>query len=219
MYKPKIEKTVYLLRHGQSIDNISPVFQSEDSPLSENGRVQAEHMAKRVSKISFETLIASPLIRTKQTAEIISKSTGKNVEFSELFVERIKPRKLYGKPYTDINANNLWRNWEKSLLTEGMRIEDGENFDDLMVRADKALNFLKNRPEESLVVVTHGYFLRTLVIRVLLGDLLTGDLFKSSINRMLTENTGLTVLQYRDSFEEEANWKLWVYNDHAHLAG
>jgi broad specificity phosphatase PhoE len=219
MFKPQVDKTVYLLRHGQSIDNVSPVFQSEDSPLSKNGKVQAEHMAKRVSKISFETLIASPLLRTKQTAEIISKSTGKVVEFSELFVERIKPRNLYGKPYTDEKANNLWRSWEQSLYTEGMRVEDGENFDDLMVRADKALNFLKERSEKSMVVVTHGYFLRTLVIRVLLGDLLKGDLFKSSISRMLTENTGLTVIQYRDSFEEEANWKLWVYNDHAHLAG
>ena len=218
-FKPQIEKTVYILRHGQSVDNVSPVFQSESSPLSEKGIKQAEDMAKRISKISFDTLIASPILRTKQTAEIITKSTRKEVEFSELFVERIKPKNLYGKPYTDVKANELWRNWEKSMFTEGMRVEDGENFDDLMVRAEKALDFLKNRPEKSLVVVTHGFFIRTLVIKVLFGNLLSGELFKSSIRRMHVENTGLTVIQYRDNFEEEHSWRLWVYNDHAHLAG
>lgn len=217
MYKSQIEKTVYFLRHGQSKDNVSPVFQSPDSPLSEKGKKQAENIALRVSKLPFDGLISSPLKRAKQTAKIITNSTGKKAEYSELFVERIKPTYVNGKPYTDVKANELWRDWQKSLYTPGMRAEDGENFDDLVVRADNALTFLKNRPEQSLVVVTHGYFLRTIVIRVLLGDLLSGEAFENSQRTMLMENTGLTVLQYRDGFEEEARWRLWTYNDHAHL--
>jgi len=218
MYKHKIEKTVYLLRHGQSEDNASPVFQSPDSPLSERGRKQAENIALRVSKVSFDGLISSPLKRAKQTAEIITKSTGKKAEYSDLFVERSKPTYVNGKPHTDVKADDLWRQWQKSLYTSGMRVEDGENFDDLILRADQALAFLKNRPEQSLVVVTHGYFLRTIVIRVLLGGSFSGEAFENSQRTMLMENTGLTVLQYRDSFEEEAMWRLWIYNDHAHLA-
>ncbi|WKZ26699.1 MAG: histidine phosphatase family protein [Candidatus Paceibacterota bacterium] len=214
----KIQKIVYFIRHGQSKDNVAPVFQSPDSPLNEKGKRQAESIAQRVSRLSFDALIASPFERAKQTTEAIAKVTGKKAEYSDLFVERVKPSYINGKPYTDEKANNLWREWEKSLYTPNMRAEDGENFDDLIARADKALTFLKNRTEKSLVVVTHGYFLRTIVARVLLGDLLSGEAFRNIQRTAAMENTGLTVLQYREGFEEKPAWRLWIYNDHAHLA-
>lgn len=214
----EIEKIVYFVRHGQSEDNVAPVFQSPDSPLSERGKKQAESIAQRVSKLAFDVLIASPLTRAKQTAEIIAKTTRKQPEYSRLFAERSNPTYVNGKPYTDEKANALWRKCHESLYISGMRVEDGENFDDLIMRADKALASLQNRPEQSFVVVTHGYFLRTIVARVLLGDLLSGEVFRN-IQKMATmENTGITVLKYCDSFEEEPSWRLWIYNDHAHLA-
>ncbi len=212
-----IEKTVYFVRHGQSEDNVAPVFQAPDSPLSDKGRDQAKHIAQRVSKLSFEALIASPFPRAKETAEIIAGVTGKVPEYSDLFVERIKPTSINGKSYKDEEANVVWRKWEKSLYTPDLRVEDGENFDDLVARADKALGFLKNRSEKSIVVVTHGYFLRTIVARVLLGELLSGEAFKRFQRMASMENTGLTVLRYQSAFEEEPSWRLWVYNDHAHL--
>lgn len=214
----KIQKIVYFVRHGQSVDNVTPVFQSPDSPLNEKGKKQAESIAQRVSKLSFDVLIASPFERAKQTAEAIAKATGKQPEYSELFVDRVKPAYINGKPYTDEKANTFWREWEKSLYTPSMRAEDGENFDDLVARADKALAFLQSRMEQSLVVVTHGYFLRTIVARVLLGDLLSGETFRNIQRTAAMENTGLTVLQYREGFEEKPAWRLWIYNDHAHLA-
>lgn len=216
--KSKIEKIVYFVRHGQSADNVAPVFQSPNSPLNEKGKKQVESIAQRVSKLSFDALIASPFERAKQTAEAIAKATGKKEEYSELFVEGIKPSYVNGKPYTDEKANDIWREWKKSLYTPGLRAEDGENFDDLVARADKALTFLQNRTEKSLVVVTHGYFLRTIIARVLLGELLSGETFRNIQRTAAMENTGLTVLQYRESFEEKPAWRLWIYNDHAHLA-
>lgn len=212
------EKTIYFVRHGQSNGNVAPVFQSPDSPLSEKGEQQAKRIAQRISKLNFEALIASPLERAKQTAEAITKATGKEAEYSELFIERVKPAYINGKPHTDEKANALWREWEKNLCTPGKWTEDGENFDDLVARADKALAFLNNKKEQSLVVVTHGYFLRTIVARVLLGDLLSGEAFKNLQRTAGMENTGITVLKYRDGFEEKPAWRLWIYNDHAHLA-
>ena len=212
------KKIVYFVRHGQSEDNIAPVFQATDSPLSIKGREQAKSIADRVSKLSFDILISSPLQRAKQTAEFISGATGKQPEFSDLFIERVKPTDVNGKSYEDKAASRLWRKWEKSLYTPGMRVADGENYDDLILRADKALALLKIRPERSIVVVTHGYFLRTIVARVILGDLLTGESFKGFQRVVSMENTGLTVLGYQPAFEEEPCWRLWIYNDHVHLA-
>lgn len=213
-----VQKIVYLVRHGQSEDNVAPVFQSTDSPLNEQGKKQAGYIAQRIEKLDFDALIASPLTRAKQTADVIAQATGKQPEYSDLFVERIKPAYLNGKPYTDTKANRLWREWEKSLYTPGSRTEDGESFDDLVARVDKALAFLQGRKEQSLVVVTHGYFLRIIIARVLLGDLLSGETLRNILKATAMENTGLTVLHYRPGFEEKPAWRLWIYNDHAHLA-
>jgi len=217
MADQKIEKVAYFVRHGQSEDNIAPVFQSPNSPLTEKGREQAELIAERIATLSFETLISSPYERARQTAEVIAKTTGKKPEYSNLFVERGKPTYINGKSYEDERANTLWREWEKSLYTPKMHVEDGENFDDLIARADKALAFLRERTEQSIVVITHGYFLRTIVARVLLGDVLSGEAFRMVQRNASMQNTGITALRYQGGFEQEPTWRLWVYNDHAHL--
>lgn len=217
MSEKKIEKIVYFVRHGQSEGNLTPVFQSPNSPLNEEGKKQAELIAERVSKLSFEALIVSPFERTKQTAEAITRATGKKAEYSNLFVESLKPTSVDGKPFGDERASIVWREWEKSLHTPNLRVEDGENFDDLVTRADRALAFLIERDEKSIVVVTHAHFLRTIIARVLLGNLLSGKAFERFQKIAKMENTGLTVLKYQGGFEEEPAWRLWIYNDHTHL--
>lgn len=217
MNMPENTKTIYFIRHGQSDDNVAPVFQSSDSPLSAKGRQQAEAVAKRIASLKFDVLISSPLHRAKETAEIISQETGKKLELSDLFVERIKPDAIIGKPYADADASLLWREWEKSLYTPGMRIDNGENFDDLIKRADEVLDFLKNRIENRIVVVSHSYFLRTVVARVLLGDSLSGENFHNFQKVASIENTALTILKFKDAFEEDVTWRLDTYNDYSHL--
>ena len=214
----KQKKTVYFVRHGQSVDNNLPVFQSVSSPLSEKGIAQAKSIAERLSTIEFGTLISSPVQRAKETAEYISEKTKKEIVFSDLFVERIKPDEIDGKPWTDEEASKLWRAWEKTLYAPGLRVSNGENYDDTLARVDRALKFLENRPESTLAVVTHGYFLRAIVIRILLGDNLTGPIMKSFQERASIENTAITVLNYKDAFEEDFAWRLWTFNDHSHFA-
>ncbi len=212
----KYKKVVYFVRHGQSEGNVSRLHQSLESPLTEEGRKQAGQIAERIKKLSFDVLIASPLKRAEETAEVIAKITGKKTEYSELFIERVKPTCLLGKPRDDEETRRLNQLWEKSLYTPGFRVEDGENYEDLVFRADKALDFLRDRTEEKIVVVTHGYFLRMLIIRTLLGESLTPEAFKNFQARITSENAGLSALRYGKIHEGMA-WRLWVYNDHAHL--
>ena len=210
------EKIVYFVRHGQSEDNIAPIFQSADSPLTEEGKRQAQIIAQRAANIPFDSLISSPLPRAKETAEMISKATGHTIEYLDTLVEAIKPTGLEGKPYTDPEADVLWKQWRASQSDPGVRAGDGENYTDLVARADAVLEYLHNRPEEKLVVVTHGYFLRTIMIRVMLGDSLTPANFKAFQSRANTENTGISVIKYNSTYFG-TSWKLWTYNDHAHL--
>lgn len=212
-----VQKTVFFVRHGESESNIAPVFQDPSSPLSALGHEQAALIAGRSSRLSFESLISSPFERAKETAEYIARATGKPIEFSELFVERIKPSRLNGMPHSDESANKLWREWEESLHTPGLRVEDGENYDDQVARADSALAYLLARPEESILVVTHGYFLRTMLARVLFGDHVSPAAFQHLHQSANMKNTGITVFRYQNAFGEDSRWRLWIYNDHAHL--
>lgn len=213
----KIQKRIYLLRHGQSVDNTMPVYQSIHSPLSAKGKIQAKEIAKKLSKIDFDLLISSPYERAMQTAIKISEATGKEIEYSKLFTERKKPSSTEGKPYEDVEAKKKWQKWDSIAYTPGMKFEDGENYDDLLKRVRDALLFLINKNEQSIVVVTHGYFTRTIIARILTGEYLNGDILKNFQHHANTENTAVTIIERYEDAKDEYDWHLVTYNDHSHF--
>lgn len=213
-----MEKTVYFVRHGQSVGNAAAVFQPPGSPLSETGRKQAARVAARISKLAVQALLSSPLERAKETAQAIADATGLEPEYSSLFVERMKPPAINGKPFADGEAHAVWAEWNKSLYTPGARVGGGENFDDLIARASAALTLLEARPEASIAVVTHGHFMRTVVARAVLGDLLSAQAFKRFQRISGMENTGIAGMRYSEVARGEPGWRLLFYNDHAHLS-
>lgn len=217
MAGPRIYKTVWLARHGQSEDNARPVYQSVASPLSEHGQWQAARLAARLAHTDFDLLISSPLKRAAQTAQVIAQACGYGVDFNDMFVERIKPVSIDGKPHSDARAAQVWEAWEDSLFTPGLRVEDGENYDDMLSRAGEALAFLDARPETAILVVTHGFFLRTLVTRILLGSEFPAEAYRRIHTSLTMQNAGLTVLRYHAYATEPPQWRLWTHNDGAHL--
>lgn len=211
------QKTVYFIRHGQSSQNAEPMFQGLDPDLSSLGREQARLIAKRLKSHKVDALISSPLPRAKQTAEAISETTGRGIEFSRLFVERIKPSRINNKPFTDQEATDLWHKWHNAFYSTSEKIEDGENYYDIVNRADLALDYLLKRDEENIYVVTHGYFLRVLVARAILGDSFDARALKNFQRVQSNENTGVTIMKYYADFEEDEAWHLVTYNDFSHL--
>ena len=208
MSKMEVEKTIYFVRHGESEDNTRPVFQAVESPLSERGREQAEKVAERAVKLDFQALISSEYVRAKETAEAISKATNKTPEYSSLFSERVKPTSINGKPHDDVVSKETSKKWYESLFKKGLKVEDGENYEEIIERADQALDFLKNYSAKNILVVTHGFFLRVLMARVMLGDTLTEENLKHFQSIAAMKNTGLSVLQYsRWNDESESKWR------------
>lgn len=76
--------TFYLVRHG----NKEPV--PFDPPLTKTGIKQAEATAKHLKDISFKAIIASPKLRTQQTAQIIAKEQALAVVADERLQERME---------------------------------------------------------------------------------------------------------------------------------
>ena len=210
------EKVVYFFRHGETDGNITPVFQPLDSPLSPNGRLQAQRLGVRAERLPLDLLICSTLPRARETMHQIASRTGVDCIFSDLFVERTKPAVLNGKSYDDAEADALWDRWENSLYTPGERTEDGENFDDLIARAHDAFAYLVARPEHAIGVVTHGYFFRVMLAHVLFGNHLSGSLLRHFQTHVEMQNTGMSILRYRVS-GPVPGWHLWTYNDHSHV--
>lgn len=75
----------YLVRHGEAVyDHMLESgfwgFGRDFAPLSPKGKQQAEMAARDIRLKSAEIIVSSPYTRALQTAQIISKETGIDVE-------------------------------------------------------------------------------------------------------------------------------------------
>lgn len=211
-------KRVYLVRHGESEANVGKIYLGGETPLTEAGHGQAEFIAERASKLPVEVIISSTLKRAHQTAQYISDKIGKPIETSDLFVERRSPSEYIGREYSDVKTWGTDEILNKNFGKPDWRYSDEENFDDMKVRAKAAIALLETRPENEILVVTHGLFLRMLVGTVLFGDEFSGREGKALFRGMKTKNTGLTIFEYNPDDGFFSGWRLFVWNDHAHLA-
>jgi len=216
-------KTIYLVRHGESDNNATGRYNSPDSGLSASGREQAMHIAKRCEKLPIDVIISSEIIRAKDTATTIASHMGKELEFSDFFTERKLPSSLQGKERKAPEVSAAIQAIQDNFHTPGYRFEDGENFEDLKTRALAGLKFLENRPEEHILVVTHGFFLTILAAAVIFGEKLTSEECMAMMRGLqVMRNTGLSILRFDDHTGQgldglESPWQLRVWNDHAHL--
>ena len=210
-------KTIYFVRHGQSEANAGKTYQGAGDPLTEEGKKQALIVAERCTRLPVDVIISSTMDRAHDTALAIAARIGKNIELSDEFVERIAPTHLVERKERDEEGRRLYEVWIKSLFSAGVKDDDGENFTEINTRAKRALDILEKRSESNILVVTHGFFLRVMLARAIFGTSLTPEeLFKVDRAIPHTKNTHITVFKF-DENDQESPWKLWVWNDHAHL--
>lgn len=161
--------------------------------------------------------------RARETAGFIAQKTNLPLVFSDLLKERMVPREQRGKRRDDKEAQRITAEVTSHFFESGWHFSDEENFDDLNARARAALAFLLDRPEKNLLVVTHGVFMKFMLMHALFGEGLTPTACETILRSVRMENTGLTVLKHGasgtdDYFgESKTGWYLYVWNDHAHL--
>ena len=64
---------LYLVRHGQTDFNKGEIIQGiSDIPLNGTGIQQARALAPKIKDLEFDAYYVSPLLRARQTAEIIT---------------------------------------------------------------------------------------------------------------------------------------------------
>jgi probable phosphoglycerate mutase len=211
-------KTIYLVRHGEAQNNVknTPTYLAEEAKLTEKGREQAAFIAERASTLPIEALIASDFVRSQETAQVVADKIGVPVDICDLFGERRGPSELIGRPWEDPETQRIETEWVRTFHASDSKVKDGENFAEIVERAKKALVYLESRKESHILVVSHGFFLRLLAAHLILGEHLTPEVFHAFDDRVRTQNTGMTVLQYNPE-DKYSFWSMLVWNDHAHL--
>ena len=80
---------LYVTRHGQTQYNIEVrICGRANVRLTEKGISQAHELALEMQDTDVDLIISSPLIRAKETADIVGQTIGAPVEVDERLAER-----------------------------------------------------------------------------------------------------------------------------------
>lgn len=142
---------LYVVRHGQTEWNVLKKIQgSADIPLNECGKEQAQETKLNLENINFDIIICSPLIRAKQTAEIIN--SGRNLDI--IFDNRLRERnygEFEGTSKSSFNYNGFW-SYNKNL-----KYTKAENIQEFFKRIYEFLDEIKIRySDKNVLIVCHA---------------------------------------------------------------
>lgn len=192
------EKHIYLVRHGQSEENVDHIYRGKDAKLTVEGRRQADTVADRISRIGVEAIVSSDFERAYDTALAISTLAGVPIEVNPDVGEWLEPSNHYGKAPEDA-LRKIGQNAVFSMLENPLhRHHDEENFHELASRANRVLASLLAHPAERICVVTHGMFLRILVGAMLFGERFTKAHFADLAVHLFISNTGVTYVRHNE---------------------
>jgi len=154
------------LRHGQSVGNVEDRFQGQsDFPLTDTGRAQARTLAKRwhAEGQSFDLAIASPLLRARETAEIVAQKLKTRLEFDDIWLERDNG-KLAGLTHAEIRAISPEPEFYTPYQSFG---ETGEGDWALFLRGGRAVHSLLRRPPGKYLIISHGGLLNMVLYSIM----------------------------------------------------
>jgi broad specificity phosphatase PhoE/CTP:molybdopterin cytidylyltransferase MocA len=157
----------FLVRHGETIQHKGKIFLGQtDIPLSENGKVQADAIGKRLKQEgnAFANIYSSDLARAYETAEIIAKNLGDCKVTPHAFLREMNLGDWDGKDIEEIRQLDPTEyEYRGSHLMEYKRGNRAENFFDLQYRVRKGLIALLERDQGTeIVIVAHQSVLRAI---------------------------------------------------------
>lgn len=198
-----------LLRHGESVGNAEKRHQGQaDYPLTALGRDQSRKLGEywQARNTHFDRMISSPLLRARETAEILQEYFDLEILFNPLLMERDNG-KLAGLTHQEA----LEAVPPPAFIPLHQPIaETGESLWELFLRAGKALHQVLGDRSGTTLLIGHGA-LFNMMIHALVG-LTPQPNFQGPYFRL--SNTGYTKCTYRP---ETSQWEIKYHNRLAHL--
>ena len=127
--------------------------------LSERGRAEIAAVAERLAGEPIAAIYASPLQRTRESAEIVAARLQLPIEFRDDVIE-LDFGEWTGATFDSIRADPRWEAWRthRSIAT----IPGGESMRQVQRRAvDALLDINQRHPHQTVVVVSHGDVIRS----------------------------------------------------------
>ncbi len=166
--KPK--NTYYVMRHGEAMSNAASVLETKGDPenhLTEKGKQQVIESLSFIKTLDIDVIIASPFVRTQETAQIISSMLELPVQTEE------KIREFDMGDYSGKPASSYLGHFGHDYLKYDTRPKNGETHREMMHRSMKALMEFEEKYEgKNILVVTHGGPARMMLAE---GTLLTEE--------------------------------------------
>jgi len=154
----EVPTMIYLVRHGETVLTPTRKFSGVgalDPELTADGFLQAERVASEVAKLKPDILIASPLQRTRQTAEVIAQTTGLDLHFDEDWFE-LSFGTWDGKSIEEVKVEDP-DSYQAWLNSSSYRPGGGESYDEARIRIEAALEkVVAEYPGKKVVIVTHN---------------------------------------------------------------
>ncbi len=182
-------RRIFLLRHGKTEWNGQFRYQGKsDVPLNEEGRLQAQRAALRLTSLDIDAIYASPLSRAKETAHIVSRILGVPIKgfYEELCEMNFGAWEGLTAPDIERSYAESFRLWRRN--PEKVKIPKGESFTEVVERVTCGMKKILNDAGENILVVAHGGS-----IRAALAGLFAMDI--SASWRIRIDNCSLTSME------------------------
>jgi len=189
-----VETTVFLIRHGVTDwHRDQRVLGQRDVALNATGINQAQAAAHALAGVAVGEVLASPLVRAVQTAEIIAGQYSIEVARDPRLTD-FRVGKWEGMAYEEVAKSPEYQRFVADPLSEG--IPGGEDMKQIRERAVAAVEqALEDAPQgESVVIVTHAG-----IVRVLLTYYLGSH--PANYHRLRVAPGSISVLSFADDRE------------------
>ncbi len=137
--------TLYLVRHGETVDNAAQIMQGQTPGcLNDKGVEQAEEVAKKMANNHIDVFVSSDLRRSIQTCEIIARCHHQPVVTTPLLRER-DWGDFTGKFIPSLPKDP--KDWPENI----------ESIESMKSRAQNFITWLKvTYPDKTILAVGHG---------------------------------------------------------------
>ncbi len=161
-------KTIYLIRHGQTDYNLKGIVQGSgiDSDLNETGRKQAQAFYNAYNHLTFDHIYTSQLKRTHQSVEPFIKRGHSWTQMHELneinwgIFEGVVPTPEAKNVFNQMVAS--WRNGDLAKAIEG-----GETPLEMFERQRRGWQQIKQSSHKNILICMHGRAMRSFLSLVL----------------------------------------------------
>jgi broad specificity phosphatase PhoE len=192
---------VYFVRHGESASNAAPGGMAlpleRGDRLTERGFEQARAVAERLGDAGATRILASPLRRARETAEVIAERL--DLEITQ--VEELRElRESEGFGELSLEDQRL-RRWSEWMAEHGddpdHSYRGGESFNEITERVRALQERLVADDVETTIAVSHGIFMRFFLMEVLQAGAFRPDQVRD-LWQLASVNCGVCGFEYGD---------------------